>query len=206
MSSDQNPAKDFKKRDVERSFQRFSNYTSYVFQSENVTFPNNFDILINFWETDEVMSVITAQLKQIDISYDDWFNNLRHISNNIRREFRLPLDEVKRTALLYKICLKTFTSDINVGTFSENFIHVQDLEVTIRFFNKNIVIPLTDSIGYKIADISDTIDEQYKEQIMVPVTILNVFNDNKVMIGNNNEFKSEAAIGRGANIEKERLI
>ena len=191
----------FKKRQVEGSFQRFRDHISYVFRSDFVTFPTFFNNLINFCETDEVMKVITSQLKQIDISYDDWLKQLPSYASGMR-EFHLPPDEIKRTALLYKICLKIHNKEIEVFNFSHTFDYSLNPDATVRFFNTNILTPLIDSIGYKIDDISHTINEEYRETAIIPFTVFNVYYDNKVTIGDNTEFKAEAAIGPGATIKR----
>jgi acetyltransferase-like isoleucine patch superfamily enzyme len=191
----------FKKRQIQNSFQKFRDYFSYVFTSDILTFPTFFDTLINFCEDDDVMKVITSQLKQIDISYDDWFKQLPSYQNGMV-EFHLPTDETKRTALLYKICLKIHNKEIEVFHFSHSFDYSLNTGGSVRFFNTNILRPLIDSIGYKIDDISNTIKEDYRETAIIPFTVFNVYYDNKVTFGDKTEFKAEAAIGPKATIKK----
>jgi hypothetical protein len=191
----------FKKRQVEGSFQRFRDHVSYVLGSDILTFPTFFNNLIVFCETDEVLKIIISQLKEIDISADDWMSQLSGYGNGILK-FHLPSDEMKRTALLYKICLKIFNKEIEVFNFSLTFDNSLNANDTIGFFNNNILRPFVDSIGYKIDDISYMINEDYQGQPIIPLAVFNVYYDNSVKVGNNNEFSAEAIIGRGANIEK----
>jgi hypothetical protein len=191
----------FKKREIERSFHMFQDYVSYVFRADYVTFPTFFDNLINFCENDIVMKVITSQLKEIEISYDNWYQKLKKYENG-KPEFRLPYDEVQRSSLLYKICIKIHNNEINVFNFCLDFDNSLHLNDTVNFFNANILTPLIDSIGYKIKDISETINEEYKESTSIPFTIFNVYHDNSVTIGDSNIFTGDAAIGRETNLEK----
>jgi hypothetical protein len=145
------------------------------------------------------MKVITSQLKQIDISYDEWYNQLL-ISDF---QLNLPPDEIERSALLYKICMKIFNDEIDVFDFFHRFDITLNFNQEISYFNTNMLMPLVDSIGYKIDDISYTINEEYQGTPIIPFAVFNVFVDNSVTtVGNNNEFNAEAAIGRGATLEK----
>jgi hypothetical protein len=192
----------FKKKQIERSFSKFQDSVSYVFRANSQTFPTFFDNLINFCETDEVMRVISSQLKQIDISYDKWYYQLKTYPNQ-KKEFHLPLDETKRAALIYKICIKIYTNEINVSDFCFKFFSTGTiLDAALNIFNITILTPLVDSIGYKIQDISDTINEDYAGMINIPIAVLNVYHDNKVIIGSNNEFGGDTVIGRGLKLEK----
>lgn len=191
----------FEKRQVERSFQKFQDYTSYVFRADFLTFPTFFDNLVNFCEKDPVMKVISSQLKEIDITYDDWYNQLPKYPNG-HPVFRLPFDETQRSSLLYKICVKIFLGEINVFNFCLDFDYSLKLNDTVNFFNINMLTPLIDSIGYKIKDISDTINEKYQELAFVPITIFYVYHDNKILIGDDNVFSGDSSIGGGAKIEK----
>jgi len=191
----------FKKREVERSFQKFRDNVTYVFNSDIYTFTTFFNNLIFFCETDEVMRVITSQLKQIDISYDDWFNQLPQPYG--RPELDLPTNETERTALIYKICIKIQKKEIDRFNFCLTLNNSLSPNGTISFFNLNLLTPFIDSVGYKIDDITCMINEDYQGTAIIPFAVFNVFVDNSVTLGNNNKFKSETAIGRGANIEKE---
>jgi hypothetical protein len=191
---------EFKKRQVERSFERFRNLTSYVFQSDCITFPSFFKNLMSFCETDEVMKVITSQLKQIDITFEDWSKKLLNYQNG-RTIFYLPDDETQRTALIYKICLKIYMNEIDPFNFCLQFDSSGNLNDLVRFFNTNFLTPLVDSIGYKIEDISDTINDEYQGKTMIPLGILNVY-DNSVKIGNGNVFADDTVVGSGGILAK----
>ncbi|MFA5254265.1 MAG: hypothetical protein WC367_06295 [Methanoregula sp.] len=194
----------FTKRQIQRSFEKFHDYVSSVYRSDNVCFTSNFDILINFLETDDVMKIISTQLRENDVSYEDWVTNLKMWPNG-QKIFRLPPDdETKRTALLYKICMKMYKQDINtVLDFSLPFdSSLRGLDGCVQFFNNNILHPLIDSIHYKIEDISELIDENYKETMVIPVNVFYVFQDNSVSLGNKNVFGQDTVIGGGANLEK----
>lgn len=49
---------------IERSFRRFRDYSEDLLNSDYNTFSNNLNIFIDFCENDEIMRIISAQLKK----------------------------------------------------------------------------------------------------------------------------------------------
>lgn len=156
---------------------------------------------MHFCETDEVMRVISSQLLSFGITFEEWWEKSPRYPNG-QKNFSLPLDEKTRTALLYKICLKIFKKDISVIGFVDKFFSETSINLLISWFNSSILRPLTRSISHQLDEISYNIQRNLEGKEDIPITVLYVYQDHSVNIGDSNIFSGDAAIGGGTKLEK----
>lgn len=194
----------FDRKQIELSFKKFNGFANDVLSSNYHIFNSRFNIFIYHCENDPVMSVICNQLKSVDIGFDEWWIKCKRTGGS--SVFDLPLDETKRDALLYQLCIKVSKVEIDYFDFSRSFFGASTKSLSISAFNEAIVKPMVRSIGYKLEEIeydieTDLIDERY-----IPVTVFHVYQDHSTNIVGDVNIKGDAAIGKGVKIEKKSLI
>lgn len=197
----------FKQRQVALSFRKFNDYASDVVHSDYSTFPTRFEIFLHHCENDEVMKVITSQLKEVDTNFQEWYLKGQNTGGSMvgSKEFRLPVDEIKRDALLYQLLLKFNSKEIDLlGFCMDYFGETSSINATIRSFNSAILSILVRSIGYKLEEISESIKSDLNNTQDVPIKMLNVYYDYRVTMGDENKIFGDAAIGGGVKIDKKR--
>jgi hypothetical protein len=190
----------FKQKSVEISFRKFNDYASDVIHSDYNTFDTRFNIFIHHCETDPIMKIITSQLKQMDVNFQQWWSEGHQTMGSMigSAQFSLPLDETLRDALLYQLLLKIQSGEIKFVTFCMDFFGETNYNLLINSFNRAVFKPLVRSIGYKLEEISDSIATELQIKQEVPINMFYVYNDYTVTMGSDNEFGGDAVIGGGA--------
>jgi hypothetical protein len=194
----------FTQKQVAGSFRRFNDFASDVFHSDFHTFDTRFDIFIHHCENDDVMKVVTSQLKGIDVHFKDWWERGQATGGSFAgsKEFHLPVDEIERDALLYQLILKIHNREIEFSNFCMDYFRDTNYDLMIQNFNSAILIILVRSIGYRLEEILEAIKTDLSDRQDVPITMLFVYQNNPIHIGNGNVFSGDSAIGGGAKIEK----
>lgn len=194
----------FKQKEVEISFRKFKDYASDVLNSNFHTFDTRFDIFLNHCEVDPIIKIITSPLKEMDVGFQQWFDEGQKTGGSFvgSKKFQLPVDEKMRDALLYQFLLKVKSGEISFRSYCSDFFGDSKFDTMIQSFNTAIFYPLVRSVGYKLEEISDSIETDLVARQEVPITMLNVFNDNKVIIGSDNKFGGDAVIGGKSSLEK----
>jgi hypothetical protein len=129
---------------VKLSFRKFNDYASDVLSSNYNTYDTNFEKFFYHCETDEIMSIICNQLNYDNTIFHEWWSEnemgstIYHVGSKI---LILPLDENKRDALLFQICLKINKSEIDFQHFCMHFFG-GGLEANIQGFNKVFLMPM----------------------------------------------------------------
>lgn len=132
---------EFTREQIEESSLQFSDHISSIRRSDVYTCETAFNSFMNFCETDQVISTITSPLKEIDVQFDDVWNQAYQ---NGSRKFDIPPDNLRKNAYLYQLCLKIFHNEsgfkyIGVGLEYFKSTHVND---NIRSFNAHVIEPL----------------------------------------------------------------
>lgn len=194
----------FKQREVKKSFQKFQDYGSDVLNSDFHDFTARFKIFIHHCESDGIMKIITSQLKEMDVNFQEWWEKGQKTGGSMvgSKRFDLPLDEGERDALMYQLILKFSTGEINLMQFCVDYFGENQFVQMIRQFNRAILIPLIRSISYKLREILDAIEEELPEKEDVPIAMLLVYQDHRLTIGSENIFLGDSIIGGGSRIEK----
>lgn len=193
---------------MELSFRKFNDFANDALSSNYHLFNTRFNIFINHCENDPVMSIICNQLKSIDIEFDKWWTKCMRAGGSTLRKgvFDLPVDETKRDALLYQICLKVNRDEINYFDFSMKFFGSSSKSVAINAFNEAIVKPLVRSINYKLEEIMYDIENDLRGERYIPIKVLNVYLNSSTIVNGDVNIKGDSVIGEGASIEKKSIF
>jgi len=194
----------FKQREIKTSFQKFQDYSSDVLSSNFHDFNARFKIFIHHCESDEIMKIITSQLKEMNVHFQEWWEKGQKTGGSMvgSKRFDLPLDEGERDALMYQLILKFSTGEINLVQFCLDYFGEDHFDQMIHQFNRAILIPLIRSISHKLREILEAIEEELPEKEDVPIAMLLVYQDHRVTVGSENIFSGDSIIGRGSRIEK----
>ena len=194
----------FDQKKVEVRFRKFKDFASDVLSSDRNTFITRLDIFLHYCENDEVLSIITNQLKTIDVHIDEWWEEGLKTGGSFLGtcEFRLPLDETERDALLYQFSLKINSDQMNIQTFGLNFFGTRDFDEMVSVFNEAIIYPLERSIAYKLEEIATEVDDLYSECDEIPLKVFYVYQDYSTIISGDVKIKGDGVIGDGSTIEK----
>lgn len=195
---------EFDRKQIELSFRKFNDFANDVLSSNYHIFNSRFNILIYHCENDPIMLVICNQLKNVDIEFDEWWIKCSRTSE--RSVFDLPVDETKRDALLYKLCIKVNKVEIHYFDFSRRFFGTSNKSLSISAFNEAIVKPLVRSINYKLEKIMYDIEIGLSGERYIPIKVLNVYLDSSTTVNGDVNIKGDGIIGEGANIEKKSII
>ncbi|MBN2880646.1 hypothetical protein JXM83_01215 [Candidatus Woesearchaeota archaeon] len=207
MVEDEQKKNDFlNKKSIEISLRKFNDFASDVLNSDYDNFSNAFTILMNFFETDFVFSRLHKELSLIDVNFDKWWSERQATGGSFigSKQWILPINEDERIAILFRICLKVQSGDIdpaqNIGRdfFAKRYDNLHDY---IQHFTENVVSPLLRSIGYKVEEIAEKIEYDYPDDRLIPSNIIVFYQDNSVTV-KDTEFNADSIIGEGNKIDK----
>lgn len=195
---------EFDQKKVEQSFRKFRDFSSDVLVSDKNTFSTRFNGLLKYCENDEILSVITNQLKDIDVNIDEWWENGLKSGTGFTGscQFILPTEETERDALLYQFSLKVDSGNMSFQNFCMMFLGKSNFNEMVYAFNEAVVRPLVRSINYKLEEISAKVDGTYDDSQKIPINIFNVYQDQSTTFEKDVTFKKDGVIGHESKIEK----
>ena len=175
----------FKPKDIRLSFQKFSDYANDILRSDRVTFGTRLEIFIDHCKNDPVMKVIWSQIMSIDADAIKWWDETSQKggSMNGSTPFLLPVDEEKRDALLFRICIAINDNKIDFEKFCMAFFDETNYNAMVARFNEAVFRPMFRSLGYKIDELIKSILTLDKDST-VPVEQLNIFQSITYINGN----------------------
>ena len=134
----------FDQKKVEISFRKFSDYASDLLSSDMNTFDTRFKIFLHHCETDEILKIITNQLKDIDVHIDEWWEKGNQTAGSMvgSARFDLPMGETERDALLYQFSLKVLGKEMGFKHFCMMFLGETNYNQMVYAFNEAIMNPL----------------------------------------------------------------
>ena len=178
---------DYKK--IERSFRRFRDYSDDLLNSNSKTFSNNLNIFIDFCENDEIMRIISAQLKSNkNVDMDKWYSDFQKTGGSIKgsKECVLPIDEEDRISLLYQLLLKMKSHELDFQGFCLEAYGKTNVTEMVRAFNDAISRPLVRDLSYRLDEIIKTTNSNLKVPIEKLVIIqTGAGSNNAIAIGEN---------------------
>jgi len=166
----------FKPKDIRLSFQKFTDYANDILKSDRVTFGTRLEIFIDHCKNDPVMKVIWSQIMSIDADALKWWDETSQTggSMNGSTPFLLPVDEDKRDALLFRICIAINDNKIDFVKFCMAFFGETNYNAMVARYNEAVFRPMLRSLGYKIDELIKSIIILDKDST-VPVEQLNIF-------------------------------
>ena len=144
---------------IERSFRRFRDYSEDILDSNSKTFSNNLNIFITFCETDEIMRIISAQLKSNkNVDINRWYGDFQKTGGSLigSKKYVLPTNEENRISLLYQLLLKIHSDEIDFQKFCIDAYGKTNFNEMVWAFNDAISRPLIRDLGYRLDDIIET--------------------------------------------------
>jgi polyhydroxyalkanoate synthesis regulator phasin len=144
---------------IKRSFRRFRDYSEDLLDSNSKTFSNNLNIFINFCENDEIMRIVSAQLKSNkNVNINRWYSDFQKTGGALigSKEYVLPTNEEDRISLLYLLLLKIHSDEISFQRFCMDAYGKTNFNEMIGAFNDAISRPLIRDLGYRLDEIIET--------------------------------------------------
>lgn len=153
---------------IERSFRRFRDYSGDLLNSNSKTFSNNINIFIDFFENDEIMRIISAQLKSNkNVDMDKWYSDFQKTGGSFigSKKYVLPTNEEDRISILYQFLLKIHSNEIDFHRFCLDACGETNFNKMVLAFNDAISRPLIRDLGYRLDEITETTDSDSRVPI-----------------------------------------
>ena len=144
---------------IERSFRRYKDYSADLLNSSSKTFLNNLNIFINFCGNDEIMRIVSAQLKSNkNVDTNRWYSDFQKTGGSLigSKEYVLPTNEEDRISLLYQVLLKMHSDEIDFKRFCIDAYGKTNFNEMVWAFNDAISRPLIRDLGYRLDEIIET--------------------------------------------------
>lgn len=144
---------------IERSFRRFRDRSKDLLNSNSKTFSNNLNIFIDFCENDEIMHVISTQLKSNkNVDINRWYNDFQKTGGSFigSKAYVLPTNEEDRISLLYQLLLKIHSNEIDFHRFCLDAYGETNFNEMVWAFDDAISRPLIRDLGYRLDEIIET--------------------------------------------------
>jgi hypothetical protein len=154
----------YSRREVERSFRKFSDIVSDLMAARPQTWGNSFDHLIEHCRNDQIMQVVLAPLagnKNIDAVA--WYQGAMSTTGSMvgTGRYTLPFDDEERTALLYQFFVLIAENKVDLSLFCQNMYGTSGYQDMARVFNGELVAKFTREIQYRLNEILvDTVEDQ----------------------------------------------
>jgi hypothetical protein len=172
---------------IERSFRRFGDYSKDLLNSNFKTFPINLNIFIDFCENDEIMRIISAQLKSNEnVDVNKWYSNFQKTGGSITgsKEYVLPIDEEDRISLLYQLLLKINSKELDFQGFCLGAYGKTNVTEMVRAFNDAISRLFVRDLSYRLDEIIETTNSDLEVPIEKLVFIqTGSWSNNAIAIG-----------------------
>ena len=174
---------------IKHSFRRFRDYSEDLLNSNSKTFSNNLNIFIIFCENDEIMRIISAQLKSNkNVDINRWYSDFQKTGGGITgsKKYVLATNEEDRISLLYQLLLKIHSDEIGFRRFCIDAYGKTNINEMVWAFNDAISRPLIRDLGYRLDEIIGTTNSDLR----VPIGKLVIINTgdrsvNTIAIGEN---------------------
>jgi hypothetical protein len=193
---------DFTKKQVERSIDKFRDYSRDLMEANYNNFDNELQIWLNHCKNDEVMKAVVQNLENEEIYQKADLIFLTPLGGMIgSSHINLPTDEYERDVFIYNKLR-------NVGCQKVVNIMMKcrgkdNLDGYIREFSSLFVTKLIRSLIYKIEEMLERVESEVPEGQKISERLLIIFQDNSVTIGEKATIGGNAAIGNEASVKNE---
>jgi hypothetical protein len=153
----------FPRRDVERSFRKFNDIVSDLFNAKFQTWGDAFAHLMTHCEEDPVMRIVTEPLrlnKHVDAG--KWLADASASVGSMvgSGRYELPYDDDDRTALLYQFCLKIANEHLDISRFCVHFYGLTNFQEMTDTLNRELIHKFTREVSYRLDEILQDIGTQ----------------------------------------------
>jgi hypothetical protein len=146
----------YPKREVERSFRKFSDIVSDLMAARHQAWGNSFGHLMEHCRNDQIMQILLAPLaKNTSIDAVSWYQAAMKTAGSMvgTGSYALPHDDEERTALLYHFFLLMTESKVGVLGFCQEMYGVSDFRDMPEVLNNELVTEFTREIQYRLSEI-----------------------------------------------------
>ena len=201
------PPDKFPRREVQRSFRKFTDLVNDLLSSKFQTWNDALSHLLSHCESDPVMQVVMTPLKtdsRIDASkwWQDAVASVRGMVGT--GHYSLPINDDERMALLYQVLLLVNSGDADLGQFCISVYGLSKYQDMVDTFNHEIVRKCTREVSYRLDEVAETIGDQTevsRDSIVVfhhhdySTTIAGGIQGSNVAIGSSSVSHSSASVG-----------
>ncbi len=134
------------------------------------TFDDALNMFLDFCESDDVFSVIHAQLQSVSkAEFDSWYNSKQKTRGSMLGSGQLtfPTDPEIRMALQYELLRRIRDERIALLEFVGNFFVLSSHQISeyIHTLNEAITRPLARELSYRLKDISDHLPKDQRATV-----------------------------------------
>lgn len=153
---------------IRRSLKRFEDFAGDLARSDMNTFEDRLRLLMDYCETDPVLSVIHLQLLAMPgVDFDSWYSEALSTKGGMAGsgDLKFPTDLEKRMATMYQLLSRVNKEEIGLMGLARNFFITGDnrIDSMIFAFNDAVVEPLTRELSYRIEDLVEEMPEDSHE-------------------------------------------
>jgi hypothetical protein len=162
----------FSRRQVERSFRKFSDIVNDLIKATFQTWGNTFTHLMTHCEQDPVMQVVTQPLRENPgVHVEDWYAEAMGTVGGMvgSAHYELPYDDDDRTALLYQFFLLAENGKADFKSFCMFMYGSTKPQEMIYHLNQELVQKFTREVAYRLAEILEDLgdEQEVSRQAMV---------------------------------------
>lgn len=154
---------------VKRSIGRFRDYSSDLLRSDNATFNDRLRMLVNFLESDEVLSRIDKQLAGYKADeFESWYSERKGTFTGMAGsgDLEFPTNINDRIACMYQIIKKVDNGELGLVNFVRCFFGTgPQYNSMISAFNNAVSMPLFREINYKLEEIVEELPTDDKQDV-----------------------------------------
>jgi len=165
---------------IRRSLKRFEDFAIDLARSDMNTFNDRLRLLVDYFKSDPVLSIIHSQLLSMPgVDFDSWHQGVLSTVGGMvgSGELSFPTDIEKRMALMYQLLNKINSGEIDLIDFAHNFFATGDnrIDSIIYAFNEAVVEPLTRELSYRIEELEEEMPENNRE--VYPLTNIQIIHN-----------------------------
>ncbi|MCP9851232.1 hypothetical protein [Cyanobium sp. Morenito 9A2] len=202
----------YSRREVERSFRKFSDIVSDLMEARHQTWGNSFDHLIEHCKNDQVMQIVLAPLaRNKSIDAVAWYQDAMSTTGSMvgTGRYTLPYDDEERTALLYQFFVLVAENKVNLSQFCQNMYGTSGYHDMARVLNSELVAKFTREIQYRLNEI--LVDTAEDQEISKEAMTVFHYHDNSINVsgpiqGSNISTTGSSISGSTASFEEQQEV
>jgi len=153
---------------IRRGLKRFEDFAGDLARSDMNTFDDRLRLLVNYCQSDPVLSIIHNQLMSMSgVDFEYWHKEVLSTVGGMvgSGELSFPTDLEKRMALMYQLLNKIAEKEIDLTGFAHNFFATGNngIDSLIYAFNDAVVEPLTRELSYRIEELEEDLPDDNRE-------------------------------------------
>jgi hypothetical protein len=185
----------FSRRQVERSFRKFSDIVNDLFKATFQTWGNTFTHLMTHCEQDPVMQVVTQSLREnARVHVEQWYAEAMGTVGGMvgSAHYELPYDDDNRTALLYQFFLLAENGKADLKSFCMFMYGSTKPQEMICHLNQELVQKFTREVAYRLAEILEDLGDEQE----VPRDAMVVFHHHGQSMNTHGNAPGSNSVGR----------